>query len=475
MKILYAASEVKPFAASGGLGDVAGSLPKIMNKKGLDVRVIMPLYKNVQDEYKKKIKKIGEIDVELNWRNQTAEIYKLKQDGTVFYFVGNDYYFDRDNLYKYYDEAERFIFFSKAVLEFIPKFEFWPDILHCNDWHTAIIPYLLNKQYRAHYQNLKTVLTIHNIKFQGIYGVNTIYDILGLRPEDITGDIEYRGNINLMKAGIYNADWITTVSPTYSKEIEYEYFGEGLHDVIKENNHKISGILNGIDYDVYNPKYDENLYENYTRSIKKKKNNKMMLLNELGLEETDDKPLIGIISRLDELKGIDLILHVMYEIMNLGVNFVVLGTGEKNYESFFKQIDSVFRKNAAVIIDFNSEMASKIYAGSDIMIMPSRIEPCGLVQMIALKYGTIPLVRKIGGLNDSITKFEPSSKEGNGLVFRTYNAHEMLHELKRGVKIYKKNKDAWEQLIKNAFKSKYSWDKSAEKYIELYKKIQQVK
>lgn len=471
MKVLYVASEAKPFAASGGLGDVAGSLPKIMNKKGQDVRVVMPLYKDIPEEFTKKMKKLGEYQVKLNWRNQLAEIYKLIKDDVVYYFIRNDYYFDRVGLYKHYDDAERFIFFSKAVLEFIPKFDFWPDILHCNDWHTAVIPYLLNKQYRIHYQNLKTVLTIHNIKFQGIYGVNTIYDILGLKPEDITGDLEYRGNINIMKAGIYNADWVTTVSPTYAEELEYEYFGEGLHDVVKDNNHKISGILNGIDYDVYNPQKDEKIYENYTRSINKKKANKMMLLKELGLEENDEKPLIGVISRLDELKGIDLILHVMYEIMNLEVNLVVLGTGEKNYEDSLKRIGHIFPKNMKIIIDFNSEMASKIYAGSDIMLMPSRIEPCGLVQMIALKYGTIPLVRKIGGLNDSITKFEPSTKEGNGFVFRTYNAHEMLHELKRGVKIYKKNKEAWEELVKNAFRSKFSWDKSAEEYIKLYNKL----
>jgi starch synthase len=471
MKVLFVASEAKPFAASGGLGDVAGSLPKMINKKGEDVRVIMPLYKEIPAEFKNEMEKLGEFKVELNWRNQKAEIFKLERDGVIYYFVGNDYYFDRKDLYKHYDDAERFIFFSKAVLDFIPKFEFWPDILHCNDWHTAIIPYLLNKQYRVHYQDLKTILTIHNIKFQGIYGVNTVYDILGLHPEEITGDIEFRGNVNIMKAGIYNADWVNTVSPTYAKELEYDYFGEGLQEVIKENNHKMSGILNGIDYDVYNPQYDENIYENYTRSLKKKKNNKMMLLKELGLEENDEKPLIGVISRLDELKGVDLILHVMYEIMNLDVNLVVLGTGEKNYEDSFRQIASVFPNNARVIIDFNSEMASKIYAGSDIILMPSRIEPCGLVQMIALKYGTIPLVRKIGGLNDSITKFEPASKEGNGFVFRTYNAHEMLHELKRGVKIYKKNKEAWDQLVKNAFKSKFSWDKSAEEYIELYNKL----
>jgi len=471
MKVLFVASEVKPFAASGGLGDVAGSLPKMMNKKGQDVRVIMPLYRDIPEVFKKDMEKLGEYKVELNWRKQTAEIYKLKRDGVIYYFVGNDYYFEREGLYKHYDDAERFIFFSKAVLEFIPKFDFWPEILHCNDWHTAIIPYLLNKQYKVHYQDLKTLLTIHNIKFQGIYGVNTAYEILGLKPEEITGDIEYKGNINIMKAGIYNADWVNTVSETYAKELEYEYFGEGLQDVIKDNNQKMSGILNGIDYDVYNPQKDEAIYEKYTRSIKKKKINKMMLLKELGLEENDEKPLIGVISRLDELKGVDLILHVMYEIMNLDVNLVVLGTGEKNYEKSFKQISSVFPNNASVIIDFNSEMASKIYAGSDIMLMPSRIEPCGLVQMIALKYGTIPLVRKIGGLNDSITKFQPSTKEGNGFVFRTYNAHEMFHELKRAVKIYKKNKEAWEELVKNAFKTKFSWNESAEKYIELYKKI----
>jgi starch synthase len=473
MKVLFATSEVAPFAKSGGLGDVSGSLPKIISRKGIDIRVIMPLYADIPNEYKDLMKEIGKYEINLNWRIQQCKIFSLERDGVIHYFIKNDYYFGRKGLYGYFDEAERFLFFSRAILEFIPKLDFWPDIIHCNDWQTAIVPYLLNKQYRPHFINLKTVLTIHNIKYQGVYGFNTLYELLGLSPDDMTGDIEYNGNANIMKAGICNADAVTTVSPTYAKELEYEYFGEGLHGVIKENSYKMTGILNGIDYDVHSPSIDENIYVKYTRSIKKKEENKRFFLEEEGLEYNVEKPLVGIISRLDELKGIDLITYVIYEIMKLGINLVVLGTGDKKYEDVFRHIGDSFPNNTSINIAFDTKLASKIYAASDVLLMPSRVEPCGLAQIIALKYGTAPLVRKTGGLNDTITKYNPATGLGNGFVFNSYNAHEMLSELNRAVCIYKENKNLWGNLVMNAFKSKFDWSISAEKYIELYNKIQQ--
>jgi starch synthase len=471
MKVLYASSEVTPFAKSGGLADVAGSLPKALRMNEIDIRVIMPLYGDMPTEYRSMMKEIGEYEISLNWRRQNCQVYTLEKDGVIYYLLSNEYYFGRKGLYGHYDEAERFLFFSKAILEFIPRFDFWPDIVHCNDWQTAIIPFLLNKHYRQHYQKMKTILTIHNIKYQGVYGKNTLMDILGLREEEISNDIEFREDINILKSGIYNADWVTTVSPTYAKELEYEYFGEGLQGVIKENSYKVSGILNGVDYNAFSPKTDKNIYVNYTRSIKKKEENKMKLIEELELENNPNKPLVGIISRLDELKGIDLIICVIYEMMQLGINLVVLGTGEKKYENALKNVENSFPQNVSVNIGFDTAMASKIYAASDLMMMPSRVEPCGLAQIIALKYGTSPVVRRTGGLNDTITKYSVSTKTGNGFVFSAYNAHEMLSELNRAICIYRVNKQAWQNLKMNAFKSNFDWTLSAVKYAELYHKI----
>lgn len=471
MKVLYVTSEAAPFAKSGGLGDVAGSLPKVLKQKGVDIRVIMPLYRNIHESYKEKMEVIGNFEVEMNWRHQKSEISRLALNDVVYYFVGNNYYFDRDGLYGYYDEAERYLFFSKAVLDFVPKFDFWPDIIHCNDWQSAIIPFLLEKQYRTHYRQIKTILSIHNIKYQGVYGEDTIMDILGLKKEDLTSDIEFKGDTNMMKAGIYNADWVTTVSPTYARELEYEYYGEGLEGVIKSNKLKITGILNGIDYNTNNPQTDTNLYVNYTKSIKKKNENKRKFMSELDLKYDEDKPLVGIVSRLDELKGIDLITGVIYEIMKLGINLVVLGTGDKKYEDVFRHIHNSFPDTVSVNIKFDSAIASKIYAASDIILMPSRVEPCGLTQIIALKYGAVPLVRRTGGLNDTITKFDVITGEGNGFVFNSYNAHEMLSELNRAVCLFRKNRDSWNKLVANTFKSKFDWSLSANQYIKIYDKL----
>jgi starch synthase len=471
MKVLYVTSEAAPFAKSGGLGDVAGSLPKVLKQKDVDIRVIMPLYRDIPDSFKEKMEVIGNYEVEMNWRHQKCEISRLTLNDVVYYFVGNSYYFDREGLYGYFDEAERYLFFSKAVLDFVPKFDFWPDIVHCNDWQSAIVPFLLEKQYRNHYRQLKTVLSIHNIKYQGVYGEETIMDILGLKKEDLTRDIEFNGDTNMLKAGIYNADWVTTVSPTYARELEYEYYGEGLHGVIKSNNHKMTGILNGLDYETNNPQTDTNLYVNYTKSIKKKNENKRQFMRELNLKYDEDKPLVGIVSRLDELKGIDLVTGVIYEIMKLGINLVVLGTGDKKYEDVFRHIHNSFPDTVSVNIAFDSAIASKIYAASDIILMPSRVEPCGLTQIIALKYGAVPLVRRTGGLNDTITKFDIVTGEGNGFVFSSYNAHEMLSELNRAVCLFRKNRESWNQLVANTFKSKFDWSQSANQYIEIYDKL----
>ena len=471
MKVLFASSEVYPFAKSGGLGDVAGSLPGALKKKGIDVRVMMPKYKDIPETYVKDMVKIGDFTIDLKITVQNCEIFKLEYNDVTYYFVGNDYYFNRDGLYGYYDEAERFLFFSRAVLEFVPRFDFWPDIVHCNDWQTAVIPFLLNKQYRQHYNQLKTVLTIHNIKYQGRYGVDTLYALLGLTPEDITSDIEYYKDTNILKAGIFNADWINTVSPTYAKELEFEYYAEGLSGVIKENNYKFSGILNGIDYWKNHPQNDPNLYVNYTTSIQKKKENKRMLLEELGLTYDDDKPVVSVISRLDEHKGVDLIVHVLNDIISKDAYFVLLGTGDKKYEDAFRYFQYIYPNNVSANITFSGAMASKLYAASDIFLMPSRTEPCGLSQIIALKYGAVPVVRKTGGLNATISSFDPETREGNGVLFNNYNAHEMLAAIDYAINLYKNEPENWQKLVKNAFKSKFDWDTSADEYINVYNRI----
>ncbi len=471
MKVLYVTSEAAPFAKSGGLGDVAGSLPQVLNEQKETVRVMMPLYQDIPQIYKDQMETVTTFTVQLNWRQQPCEIKQLSKGNTVYYFVKNDYYYNREGLYGFFDEAERYLFFSKAILEFVPQTDFWPDIIHCNDWQTAMVPFLLEKHYHQHYQDLKTVLTIHNIKYQGIYGKETLYDILGLTPSEITEDIEFKDATNMMKAGIYNADWVTTVSPTYAKELGHSYFGQDLHGVIKSNQHKLTGILNGIDYQSNNPATDENLYVNYTRSIVKKQENKRQFLEEMGMLDEDKRPLVGIVSRLDELKGIDLITHVIYEMMGLGINLVVLGTGDKKYEDVFHHIRNSFPSHTSVHTAFDSKLASKIYASSDMILMPSRVEPCGLTQMIALAYGAVPLVRKTGGLNDTIEKFNVLSGEGNGFVFNNYNAHEMLAELTRAVCLYKRNEPAWRQVVNNAFQSRFDWQKSAQAYGQIYRKI----
>ncbi|SHI34323.1 starch synthase [Dethiosulfatibacter aminovorans DSM 17477] len=470
MNILFATSECVPFIKTGGLADVAGSLPKALKDKNTDIRVVMPLYANISEKYKKKMKKVDEFDVGLNWRKQTCEIFSLKNDGVMHYFLGNDYYFNREGgIYGHYDDGERFLFYSKAVLEMLPYIDYIPDIMHCNDWHTAIIPYLANTHYKPHYTDMKTVLTIHNIKYQGIYGRETLFDILDLKPEEITLDFEYNDAINIMKSGIYNADWITTVSPSYARELEFDYFGEGLEGVISVNRYKMTGILNGIDYDAHNPAKDKNLYAAYTRSYNKKQENKEKLLEELGLEYDENRPVIGMITRLDELKGIDLVMAVGKEIMDLDVNLVLLGTGEEMYEDYFRYLESQYPEKMSARIMFDSKTASRIYAGSDIMLMPSRVEPCGLNQIIALKYGTVPVVRNTGGLGDTIFEYDEVANEGNGFKFDDYNAHAMLFEIEKAVDIYKNNRESWKKLVANAFKCKYDWKASAAEYKKVYK------
>lgn len=470
MKILFASSEAYPFAKSGGLADVAGALPKALRRRLVGCRVVMPLYSSIPYEMREKMQLICSITVPVAWRRQYCGIFEAHVDGVIYYFIDNQYYFKRDGLYGHYDDAERFSFFSRAVLEIIPHIDFKPDIIHCNDWQTALVPVFLNEFYRADpfYNDIKTVFTIHNIQYQGKYGMELYSDVLGL-PYGRESIVEYDGCVNLMKGAIQCADKITTVSPTYAKEILDPYYSFGLDGILKEFTYKLTGIVNGIDDDVYNPETDPVIYKNYSvKDISGKAVNKECLQKDMGLPVSPDTPVIGMVSRLVKHKGLDLVKCVFEELLKADLQFVILGSGEWEFETFFYEMSQRYPDKVGLKLGFDANLAQKIYAGSDIFLMPSKSEPCGLAQLVALRYGTIPIVRETGGLNDTITDSE--SGTGNGFTFANYNAHEMENTVWRAIGGYA-DKAGWSVLRERAMKCDNSWSASATAYINLYKEI----
>ncbi len=470
MKVLFAASEALPFAMSGGLADVAGALPKALRKRLVGCRVVMPLYSSIPNELREKMTFITSITVSVAWRRQYCGIFEAHMNGVIYYFIDNQYYFKRGGLYGDYDDAERFAFFSRAVLDMIPHIGFTPDIIHCNDWQTALIPVYLNTMYRGSeaHKNIKTVFTIHNIQYQGKYGKELNGDVLGL-PEDSESIVEYDNCVNYMKGAIQCADKITTVSPTYSREILDPYFSHGLDNILKQFTYKLTGIVNGIDTEVYNPETDHMIYKNYTvNTIKDKAYNKKMLQAEMGLPERNDAPVIGIVTRLVKHKGIDLVKHVFEELLQADLQFVILGSGEWEFETFFHEMAQKYPDKVGLKLGFNPQLAHRIYAGADIFLMPSQSEPCGLAQMVALRYGTIPIVRETGGLNDTIN--DSGDGKGNGFTFKNYNAHEMKETVWRAFAGYS-DKKGWAILKKRAMECDNDWGVSANAYIRLYKEI----
>jgi len=470
MKVLFASSEAYPFAMSGGLADVAGALPKALRKRLVGCRVIMPLYGSVSDEMRQKITFVCNITVPVAWRRQYCGIFEAHIDGVIYYLIDNQYYFKRDGLYGHYDDAERFAFFSRAVLEVIPHIGFTPDIIHCNDWQTALIPTYLNAFYRHDelYRNIKTVFTIHNIQYQGKYGHELTTDVLGL-PQECASLLDYDNCINFMKGAIQCADKVTTVSPTYSREILDPYFSHGLDGILKEFTYKLTGIVNGIDTDVYNPETDPLIYKNFSLSnIAGKAYNKKMLQQELVLPQEPNVPVIGIVTRLVKHKGIDLVKHVFEELLKADVQFAILGSGEWEFETFFHDMAEKYPDKIGLKLGFNPQLAHRIYAGADIFLMPSQSEPCGLAQMVALRYGTIPIVRETGGLNDTIR--DSGDNEGNGFTFKSYNAHDMENAIWRALAGYS-DKKGWAVLRKRAMECDNSWGTSANAYIRLYKEM----
>lgn len=470
MKILYATSEAYPFAMSGGLADVAGALPKALRRRLVGCRVVMPLYSSVPEELKAEMKFITSITVPVSWRRQYCGIFEAKVNGVIYYLIDNQYYFKREGLYGQYDDAERFAFFSRAVLEILPYIDYAPDIIHCNDWQTAMIPVFLDRFYchDLRYLNIKTVFTIHNIQYQGKYGHELVNDVLGL-PEADTGLVEYEDCINLMKAAIECSHRVTTVSPTYAHEILTPHYSHGLNPILEKNQHKLRGIVNGIDTVVYDPAADKAIFANYSAEEPKNKAvNKAKLQEYLGLPQKKEAPLIGIVSRLVGHKGFDLVKCVFEDMLRADIQVAILGSGDWEFETFFYEMAKKYPDKVAFKLGFIPDLARKIYAGADIFLMPSKSEPCGLAQMIALRYGTIPIVRKTGGLNDTITDI--SLQNGNGFVFENYNAHEMLDAVWRAVGLYS-DKKAWKALSDHALTIDNGWNVSAGEYIKLYKEL----
>jgi starch synthase len=479
MQVLFAVTEASPLVKTGGLGDVAYALPKALKKLGVDARIIMPKYNAIPENIRREAKTLARFNVPLAWRKQYCGLEELDWDGLKYYLLDNEYYYKRDHLYGYDDEAERFAFFCQAAIASLAHFGvFKPDILHCNDWQTALIPFLLKEAYYAAglANNISTVLTIHNLQYQGIFPREVMRDILGFGDEYFTPDkMEFHGAVNYLKTGLVYADFLTTVSPAYAQEIQAPYFGEGLDGVLRAKRDRLLGILNGIDYSKYNPETDPHIFVPYRSSLYKKEENKIKLQSLLGLPVDRRVPLLGIVSRLVEQKGWDLLAPVLNEILALDLQVAVLGTGEKKYEEMFNYFAASCPQKLAASFTFNEVLAHRIYAGADLFLMPSRFEPCGLSQMIAMRYGTVPLVRETGGLKDSVIPYNQFTGEGNGFSFANYNAHEFLFTVQRAVKIYREEKAVWRGLVDKALQADFSQEKSAQKYLAVYQQLKKTR
>ncbi|MDN8587498.1 glycogen synthase GlgA [Paenibacillus sp. 11B] len=474
MNILFAAAEVHPFIKTGGLADVIGALPQALKKSGADVRVILPKYKSIPDEYKEAMEPVITTDVPLGWRRPYCGIEMLVHDGIPVYFVDNEYYFGRDGVYGYMDDGERFAFFNRAVLDVLPQIEFKPDVLHSHDWHTGMIPLLLEAHY-AHdpfYSEMRTVFTIHNLLYQGVFPHDLFSDLLELDDRYFTADgAEYYGNVNFLKAGVVFADHVTTVSPTYAKEVQTSYYGYGLDGLLSSLGDRFTGIVNGIDTKSYNPAADNKIAVKYRTSLSKKIENKIELQKELGLPLRPDAPLMVMVTRLVDSKGLDLVCRVLDELLYYDdIQFAVLGTGDPAYEHWFREAANRYPLKMSAQITFNDGLSRRFYAGSDLFLMPSRFEPCGISQMLALRYGSVPLVRETGGLNDTVQAYNEFSGEGNGFSFTSFNAHDMMNTIRRAEAFYRQP-EHWKKIVKNAMSGDYSWNVSAEEYMGIYRRI----
>lgn len=472
LKLLFVGSEATPFAATGGLGDVLGSLPAALKRErgeNIDIRVVIPMYTSIAQSERDKMEKVCEFTVNLSWRQQYCGVWKCEKDGVIYYFIDNEYYFKRSSMYGSFDDGERYAYFCKAVLEMMPHIGFFPDVLHAHDWQSALSVIYLKRKYRyfEEYSQMKAVYTIHNIEYQGIYGFEILSDVFCLDSWD-RYIVEYDGCINLTKGAIVCCDKLTTVSPNYANEIQTEYYSSGLHYILAMNRDKITGIINGIDYDNYNPETDPELKRHFSADNQLQKSvDKTELQKIFGLPEKN-VPVVAMISRLASHKGFDLVKRILEEmIVCEDMQFVLLGTGEMDYEDYFSYMASKYPDRIGVKLAFNKVLAKQIYAGADMFLMPSKSEPCGLAQMIASRYGTVAIVRETGGLYDTINPYNPEEKTGNGITFKSYNAHDMYDAVRRAIALYK-NKRQWKTLRTNAMTTDFSWNYSAGKYLEMY-------
>lgn len=470
MNILYAVSEAAPFVKTGGLADVAGSLPKALCAQGEDARVILPLYSSIAEKWREQMTFCLYTEVALAWRKQYCGLFRLEHEGVIYYFVDNEYYFKREGVYGFMDDGERFGFFSRAVIELLPLIGWKPDIINCNDWQTALVPIYMSLEAAEFYSGIKTVYTIHNIEYQGRYGEDTAYDVFGL-PKELysSGILKYDNDVNLMKGAIYKADYVTTVSPSYCGELRDPYFSCGLHKVIEDNSYKFTGIVNGLDVERFNPQTDVNLPSSFSAEKPSGKLKcKKALCRELGLDENDDSPILACISRLVGHKGFDLVSEAMDAIVAKGVRLVILGTGDDCFENRFRRGEDSYKGRVSANIMYSEARASMLYAGADMLLMPSRSEPCGLSQLIAMRYGTIPIVRSVGGLRDTVRPYP--AEDSNGFRFDSYSSGDMLCTIDFALQTYY-NKDVWSALVYRAMTDDLSWKRSAQEYLRIYKAL----
>lgn len=475
MRVLFVASEANPFIKSGGLGDVAGALPKALAQKGADVRVIIPKYKDINWEMKEKLRFVKWFNVSVGWRERYCGVWECLYNGVTYYVLDNEQYFARDGIYGFYDDAERFAFFDRAVLDTLREIDWQPDLIHCNDWQTGMLPVLLKFEYKRKdkfYWNMKCVYSIHNIAFQGVFDPNILPELFGFDLELYENTaLKFDDGVSFMKGGLYYSDIITTVSNSYVGEIQTPQYGERLDGVLRDRSYALRGIINGIDYDEFNPKEDKYLSHNYdVNSIENKALNKIELQKDLRLNIDVNIPMIGMVTRLTSQKGIDLLVNILDRLLQQNIQLVILGTGDKRYEDHFKWLNHRYAGKVSANIKFDNALANKIYASSDMFLMPSFFEPCGLGQLIALRYGTIPIVRETGGLRDTVVPYNEYTGYGNGFSFSNYNADELYNIIKYALFIYS-NKDKWNRLIKNAMNSDNSWNKSADIYLNMYREL----
>ncbi len=472
MKILLAASEAAPFIKTGGLGDVAAALPKALAEfSNTEVYVFLPYYKAIKDNPEFEIEYLTNFTVPLSWRNVYCGLFRAvsKKKKLQYYFIDNEYYFYRNGCYGHYDDGERFAFYSKAILESLTHLDWYPDVIHSNDWQTALTPVFLRAFYMGmeKYRPIKTLFTIHNMEYQGRFPNEFVDEVLGL-PQDWKGTMQFDNCTNLMKAAIHTADWVSTVSHTYANEIQDPYFAHGLHDVLRQHAYKLSGVVNGIDTDVFNPAGDPLIYANFTDdTLEKKAENKKFLQERLGLAVREDAPMVVMITRLVGHKGVDLVQAVMDDLMRDDLQLVIIGTGERQYEDMFRAYAANFPAKMSANIVFDNTLAHQAYAGADMVLMPSKQEPCGLTQLIAMRYGTIPIVRETGGLFDTVPAYNIETGEGNGFTFKSYNAHDMLGAVRRAEGLFH-DKKRWTALQKSVMAYDSSWKRSVQEYWNIF-------